>query len=66
MITIRKHNTPPPPKPPAKPHKASKVPEPAEPHEPQLPSIPKSVDWDKIQAIVEKHVGDYLKKNSSL
>ena len=66
MITIRKHNTPPPPKPPAKPHKASKVPEPAEPHEPQLPSIPKSVDWDKIQAIVEKHGGDYLKKVSSL
>ena len=66
MITIRKHNTPPPPKTPAKPHKASKVPEPAEPHEPQLPSIPKSVDWDKIQAIVEKHVGDYLKKVSSL
>lgn len=66
MNTIRKHNTPAPPKPPAKPHKAAKVPEPAEPKEPLLPSIPKSIDWDKVQVIVEKHVGEYFRKIQSL
>tara|TARA_Y100001970_G_C14158091_1_gene816801 strand:- start:165 stop:392 length:228 start_codon:yes stop_codon:yes gene_type:complete len=64
MNTLSKHQIPSPPAPTPKPQKPTKVPEVAEPKEPKLPSLPKSVDWEKVQAIVEKHVGEYLKKIS--
>ena len=59
---MQKHQTVNPPKPPAKPHKVERPKEPTEVQEPQLPTLPKSVDWDEVLAIVEKHVGAYLKK----
>ena len=63
---MQKHQTVNPPKPPAKPHKVERPKEPTEVQEPQLPTLPKSVDWDEVLAIVEKHVGEYLKKVQKL
>jgi hypothetical protein len=59
---MKKHIPPQQMKLPPKPVKPEKAKEPPDAPTPQLPDLPKNVDWDKVQEVVEKEVGKYIKK----